>query len=603
MLSRSSAHVGTKRFSDTQTETKRPGREPLRFEIAPFPKPNGRHVRMHHVLRCFRGYPQPEGSPLDKEGMIRMSILCCTLFGCIDTAGIEPSEVKEKSSDASIHETPTPAVVDAYATDYRGHTVPLQELPLRPRFHLVVRDIEPSKPGSIHLFLPGDLDKILKDLARAPILSRHLELSHPIDVVFGEKRIDVTPIEALTAGQEYVLAVAGWAGSGEARLEAPHHTEVRVSSGSPGAEVLESFPADGTAGVPIDLASIALRFSDTVHFASGSVELRDPDQRTVPVVTKNASCIDLGWSEGFCVEVSPAEQLRLDADYSLHLSAQVSDRHGAPVGPWEMRFRTGVSPALSWVPLTCAIHETETEFGCVLIDDSSAFLRLQTNLPSRFQIILDSHLLVGTAPRGAAEFQIDVGTPQTDIVAIVEANGLNGAQLNHWLELQTTEPLATLSIDEILSNPLGPEPRQEWVEIWNYGPDPVDLAGFNLSDRADREGDFFAAGQILAPGARALIVSASFAASESAEAPIPAGTPLLNVDNSLASGGLTNSGEPLWLRDSAQRRISAAPATPPPAAGVCRIRTSPNRRSGQPGTFGYDPRSSCTPGRATKPKS
>jgi hypothetical protein len=77
----------------------------------------------------------------------------------------------------------------------------------------------------------------------------------------------------------------------------------------------------------------------------------------------------------------------------------------------------------------------------------------------------------------------------------------------------------------------------------------------------------------------------------------PAGAILVRVDASLGSGGLSNSGEPLFLRDSMDRWISAAPAMPPPREAICIVRTSASRRTGEPGSFGYDAALTCTPGR------
>ncbi len=103
------------------------------------------------------------------------------------------------------------------------------------------------------------------------------------------------------------------------------------------------------------------------------------------------------------------------------------------------------------------------------------------------------------------------------------------------------------------------------------------------------------------PGGRALLVADGFDPSAPDDTPVPPGTVLVRMGTSLGSGGLSNAGEPLFLRDPEGHRVSAAPATPPPRAGVCRVRQVDDPRTGAPGSFGYDAEGGCTPGRPDRP--
>jgi hypothetical protein len=194
--------------------------------------------------------------------------------------------------------------------------------------------------------------------------------------------------------------------------------------------------------------------------------------------------------------------------------------------------------------------------------------------------------------------RVDALTPSTAVSLAIDALDYAGMHLPATLALETTEPLPTISITEVRADPLGPEPRQEYVEIENYGMVPVSLEGMHLADAAAADGDALPAVTI-PPGAHALIVASGFDPDDasSGDAPVPAGAILVRVDASLGSGGLSNAGEPLYLRDAMERWISAAPASPPPREGDCIVRTSASRRAGEPGTFGYAPGSTCTPGR------
>jgi hypothetical protein len=78
----------------------------------------------------------------------------------------------------------------------------------------------------------------------------------------------------------------------------------------------------------------------------------------------------------------------------------------------------------------------------------------------------------------------------------------------------------------------------------------------------------------------------------------PAATLLVPVGTSLTRSGLANAGEPLYLRDPHDRRISAAPrsvaAGQVARAGRCLQRVSADPRTADPAAFIVAP---CSPGR------
>ncbi|MBW2464185.1 MAG: hypothetical protein JRH11_21230, partial [Deltaproteobacteria bacterium] len=81
-----------------------------------------------------------------------------------------------------------------------------------------------------------------------------------------------------------------------------------------------------------------------------------------------------------------------------------------------------------------------------------------------------------------------------------------------------------------------------------------------------------------------------------ADTPVPAGVPLARLGTSLASGGLSNAGEPLFLRDAEGHRVSAAPKTTT-GAGQCLVRRSGASRDGRRGDVDAFVVGPCTPGR------
>ena len=124
----------------------------------------------------------------------------------------------------------------------------------------------------------------------------------------------------------------------------------------------------------------------------------------------------------------------------------------------------------------------------------------------------------------------------------------------------------------------------------------IDLDGFALADQSTRVGDVVMGHVMLPARGHALFVSDSFDAAKSAggrDAAIPAGVPLVRLGTSLGSGGLSNAGEELFLRDALGRRLSAAPAIAT-GAGRCLLRVSENPREGSVDAFAVG---ACTPGR------
>jgi hypothetical protein len=96
-------------------------------------------------------------------------------------------------------------------------------------------------------------------------------------------------------------------------------------------------------------------------------------------------------------------------------------------------------------------------------------------------------------------------------------------------------------ITEVLLNPEGPEPEQEFVEVTNPGPDDVDIGGYLLHDDDPEARDEVPADTWIPAGGVALLVAEGFATD--GPDPVPAaGCILVRLDGSLGRSGLRNSG-------------------------------------------------------------
>jgi hypothetical protein len=119
--------------------------------------------------------------------------------------------------------------------------------------------------------------------------------------------------------------------------------------------------------------------------------------------------------------------------------------------------------------------------------------------------------------------------------------------------------------------------------------------GFSLDDRSDALGEPFANPIVVQPQTRVLLVANDFSGNDARDVAPPPGATLLRVGHSLATSGLNNAGEEIFLRDALGRRVSAAPSTPKPRSGVCAVRVIDDPRDGSEGSFDYDAEGTCTP--------
>ena len=122
----------------------------------------------------------------------------------------------------------------------------------------------------------------------------------------------------------------------------------------------------------------------------------------------------------------------------------------------------------------------------------------------------------------------------------IELQDINGNARRIGLPLRPAA-LPPVVITEVLGDPRGPEPAQEFIEIKNVGNREVDLTGWMIDDNNDRDGDLLPQGSVLIPGAVALIVSDTFdSASPLDPSPDPDAL-IIRLAGSIGSNGLKNS--------------------------------------------------------------
>ena len=163
-------------------------------------------------------------------------------------------------------------------------------------------------------------------------------------------------------------------------------------------------------------------------------------------------------------------------------------------------------------------------------------------------VVVDTYTHTLNAGNGTSVEKVaaNIGDIASNYVASTCATGSSPGMANCVTE-GGASPVsgATISIMEVMANPLD-EDTGEYVELLNYGSEPIDLAGFRLNDGDQEEalGPFEAGGPtVLGPGGRAVVLDSEYAGQYS----IPDTALLLRTpDTSVGSGLSTN--DPITLR-------------------------------------------------------
>ena len=229
--------------------------------------------------------------------------------------------------------------------------------------------------------------------------------------------------------------------------------------------------------------------------------------------------------------------------------------------------------------LECNDDEVSFGPGCAVVMDD----RLGIRAPAEDLLwgIVGSGIEMVTKSESKGKFIIKGFSPNADIsLGIVTVDSFGRTQRGSFTA--TTKPLsAHLVLNEVLANPIGPEPHQEWVEIYNDGQMDTTLAGYHILDIG---GDTVLPDVVLPAGQFALVVNETFVEDDEVDVgPLPEAI-LVRVPV-LGKSGLSNSGELLRLVDPEGHTISRFPALPKPKAGKSVSRRTPDAPDGVSSSF------------------
>lgn len=404
----------------------------------------------------------------------------------------------------------------------------------------------------------------------------------PLGAVLADGELQLRPERTLERGSPYTLL---WLGA-----EPPQALSFTTSDGpASGARLVDSWPSDG-ATVPPNFERALLRFDGYLAGElDGHVVLRDETGAALATRVERLRCSELALPEGDCVLVTPLVALGAASRGELGTDGSLRSSTGAPLPATRASFTLAALPdhaSPQLLATRCATDEQALDALCVRRDAERLFVRGNVDESALVSLQRDALRSATLSYAGSFELSLALGG---DDGAQLSAVDLAGNTSVHALVAAPTSALACLRIDEVLANPRGKEPAQEWVELLNCASTPVSLMGFTLTTDALSAGRMLASPSTLAPGERALVVGPDFDPRDASDGELPRGVRLLPADAALSIG---NGAETLFLRDPQGRRVSVARAQSALVAGQCSARLGGD-------DLELDPRGTCTPGTAT----
>lgn len=500
---------------------------------------------------------------------------------------------------------PVSPYITATITDFAEQQQPSGDIPHRPVFSLRNGPDDPEWP--LYLLRSPLTETLVEDLRTPTLRKQHQTLSVPIARTKHGSIEQIRPIKALIPGERYTLAIP-LTGSTRPFLppNEPWALEVEVGVGPGyGSQFTHSLPAPGQIGVKPTLPHITVIFDGPISNCEGLQLAETTTAERVPSHAGEVSCETLDDTGYQCCRLTPDFTLDANADYAVDLSA-LTDARGAPPSRARLDFATGPKPQpsssgpqVTLQPTPCAEDELPIDdIACLLASDHGLTIRTNIAEPALLALTLHSDIprsAHSLTQQGWGSIGIENLASGRRWPATLTATTSNGGHLSRTFEVHTNEKLPKITIVEVRSDPLGAEPTQEYVELLNYGQVPVDLVQFTLTDRAMEQGKRLSkAHTMLPPGSRILLVPDGYALDDGFDVPTPPGTTLLRLGTSIANSGLANRGEPLFLRDLRQRRVSATPAIDTPAGDCLRRLPESPPRSAAPLDFTTGP---CDPGK------
>jgi hypothetical protein len=298
-----------------------------------------------------------------------------------------------------------------------------------------------------------------------------------------------------------------------------------------GATLLD--PAAGTVDVPVNLAAVIVRFAAPIEWGPEGVRICDVASGPPEPVACDA---------GACYRAVPGGALPAGGSCQVVIGAGTT-AGGADLGGGALGVFV-VASARDDVPPAAGVATVEGAGPCVTV-------RFATDEPAAATVAVVAAGTEVSRTFGWGQTIFDVALPLAPLppasgatVTVTLADRAGNIAVAPPVEFETPPALPPLAITEVLANPAGPEPAQEYVELYNFGAEPVPLTGLRIEDS---KGSDDLPPETLPAGSYALVVPSGYAAGQGGDPAPLAGTLLVRVDTRIGSDGLSNGGEAVRL--------------------------------------------------------
>lgn len=314
-----------------------------------------------------------------------------------------------------------------------------------------------------------------------------------------------------------------------------------VGSGGPEARLV--VPPPEASEVPPNLARVSTSFAAPVVAEAAAVLLLEAEDGSRVRLVAPEPCP--GWVPGLCLRWRPDSPVLSDMAYRPG-GGSLRDAVGRSVVP---------AAAADWF-VTAAEEDViapELDEVAALQRGPCVYARVEAREALQLRMAIGERVDEVVAGPGTVVLGLRVtGSGEARVSLRAEDLAGNVAERTLMVALTPWEG-PQLGLAEILANPRGPEPGQEFVELVDLRGEgaPQAWTGLFLADRraedvTGEEGDLppmF----VTRPGERVIVVAAGYDPHEGSDPGPAPGTTLVRVDGSLAAGGLKNAGEPVSL--------------------------------------------------------
>ncbi len=248
---------------------------------------------------------------------------------------------------------------------------------------------------------------------------------------------------------------------------------------------------------------------------------------------------------------------------------------------------------------SCSSGERLDGDACVSEGKLAIALRLETDEPAALEVDAGGAASVVISEDWSEQHHVVVlaATPGEEIEISITAVDINDNPAGTTVAA-TTSGGAPVAVTEVLADPQGPEPGQEFVELVNLGDQELDIGGWMIDDNGDANGDAIPESVALPPGGVALVVGPNYDVQCPDDPQPDPAAQIIRLESSIGSNGLKNSeAESVELYDADGLLVSAYPGGDgSQSEGVSRQRVTAEAPDSDPLAWHEDPEAGSTPG-------